>query len=178
MKLVTAGQMRALEQAAVSGGTSFDELMEQAGLAVAQEAWLSLGVVEGRRILVLAGPGNNGGDGLVAARHLAEWGADVVVYLLAPRAGDKNLDLARERGVSCLVATDDAAYTSLQQALDGAEMVIDALLGTGRSRPIDGTLADVLRRLSTATQRAMPPKIIAVDLPTGIDSDSGRADPA
>ena len=176
MKLVTAVQMRALEQSAVSAGASLDELMEQAGLAVAQEAWLSLGVVEGRRILVLAGPGNNGGDGLVAARHLADWGADVVVYLLAPRAGDKHLDLVRERGVSCLVATDDAAYTSLQQALDGAELVIDALLGTGRGRPIDGALADVLRRLNGATHRAMPPKIIAVDLPTGIDADSGRAD--
>lgn len=177
MKLVTTAQMRALEQSAVAGGTSLDDLMEQAGLAAAQEAWLSLGVVEGRRILVLAGPGNNGGDGLVAARHLADWGADVVVYMLAPRTGDKNLDLLRERSVSCVVASDDADRASLQRALDGAEMVLDALLGTGRSRPIEGTLAEVLLRVRAATERAMPPKIIALDVPTGIDADSGRADP-
>jgi NAD(P)H-hydrate epimerase len=169
--------MRALEASAVTVGTSLDELMEQAGLAVAQEAWLSLGVVEGRRILVLAGPGNNGGDGLVAARHLAGWGADVVVYLLAPRSGDKNFDLVAERGVPAFVAAEDEEYASLQHALDGAEMVIDALLGTGHSRPIDGALADVLRRLRAAAGRPTPPKIIAVDLPTGVDADSGRADP-
>ncbi|MEX0749376.1 MAG: NAD(P)H-hydrate epimerase, partial [Dehalococcoidia bacterium] len=64
MKLVTSAQMRALEQQAVDAGTSLDALMEAAGLAVAQEVWLSRGVVAGRRVLVLVGPGNNGGDGL------------------------------------------------------------------------------------------------------------------
>jgi NAD(P)H-hydrate epimerase len=88
--------MRALEQAAVDAGVLLDELMEQAGLAVAQEVWLTLGVVAGRRVLVLAGPGNNGGDALVAARHLAEWEADVVVYLLAPR-DDARVGAVRER---------------------------------------------------------------------------------
>lgn len=178
MKLVTAAQMRDLEQRAVAAGTSLDELMEQAGLAVAQEAWLSLGTVAGRRILVLCGPGNNGGDGLVAARHLAEWEGDVVVYLLAPRAEtDANLATVRERGVPVFTADGDADFSALQQALDGAELVIDALLGTGRRRPIEGALAEVLRRVGDATARAHPPKVVAVDLPTGIDADSGRADP-
>ena len=177
MKLVTAHQMLELEQAAIAAGGTVEELMQQAGLAVAQEVWLTLGVVEGRRILVLVGPGNNGGDGLVAAEHLAEWGADVVVYLLRERSGDALLDLVSVRGTPTFVATDDAEYASLQEALDGAEMVIDALLGTGRSRPIDGELAEVLRRLHAAAQRPAPPKVIAVDLPTGVDADSGRADP-
>jgi len=177
VKLVTAAQMRELEQAAVAAGTPLDELMEQAALAVAQEAWMSLGVVEGRRILVLVGPGNNGGDGLVAARHLTEWGADVAVYMLATRIGDTHLDLVAEAGVPVFVAADDAGFVSLREALEGAEMVIDALLGIGRSRPIEGTLAGVLRHLHAARGRSMPPKIIAVDLPTGVDADSGRADP-
>jgi NAD(P)H-hydrate epimerase len=151
--------------------------MEQAGLAVAQEAWLTLGVVAGRRIFVLVGPGNNGGDGLVAARHLAEWESDIVVYLIAPRPdGDANYARIVELGVPIVVAADDPEFTSLQEALDRAEMVVDALLGTGRSRPIDGTLAEVLRRLRAAGERTLPPKIIAVDLPTGVDADSGRAD--
>jgi NAD(P)H-hydrate epimerase len=170
--------MRALEQAAVDAGTSIGALMESAGLAVAQEVWMMLGVVAGRRILVLCGPGNNGGDGLVAARHLAAWDADVVVYLLAPRGEeDANLAQVRALGVPLFVADDDPAYERLQRALDGAEIVVDALLGTGRSRPIDGTLADILRRIDAARGRAVPPRIVAVDLPTGIDSDAGHADP-
>lgn len=178
MKLVTSEQMRTLEQAAVDAGTSLDELMEAAGLAVAQEAWLSVGSVAGRRMLVLVGPGNNGGDGLVAARHLAEWEADVVVYLLKPRAGDDaKLQLVRELDVPVFVAEDDDGLASLQQALDGAEVVVDALLGTGRARPLEGTIAEILRRLRDARERPRPPLVVAVDLPTGVDADSGRADP-
>jgi NAD(P)H-hydrate epimerase len=169
--------MQDLERKAVEAGTPLDALMEQAGLAVAQEAWLTLGVVAGRRILVLVGPGNNGGDGLVAARHLAEWESDIVVYLLAARPdGDINYARIRELGVPVVIATDDPDFTSLQGALDTAEMVIDALLGTGRSRPIEGALAEILRRLRAAEGRTHPPKVIAVDLPTGVDADSGRAD--
>src|SRR5439155_20543590 len=74
MKLVTADQMRLIEQRAIEAGVSIAELMEAAGLAVAQEAWLALGLTPGRRVLVLVGAGNNGGDRLVAARHLAERG--------------------------------------------------------------------------------------------------------
>ena len=178
MKLVTAAQMHDLEQDAVAAGTSLDELMEQAGLAVAQEAWLSLGVVAGRRMLVLCGPGNNGGDGLVAARHLAAWEGDVVVYLIAPRdPADANMAKVRELGVPVFAATEDTDGAALVRALDGAELVIDALLGTGRSRPIEGVLAQILQRLHEAERRTHAPKIVAVDLPTGVDADSGQADP-
>ena len=76
MKLVTAAQMRELEAAAVAAGSTEAQLMEEAGLAVAQEAWMMLGTLEGPAHRRPGGPGNNGGDGLVAARHLAEWGAD------------------------------------------------------------------------------------------------------
>lgn len=175
MKLVTAEQMRALEERAVVAGTSLDELMEAAGLAVAQEAWMSLGVVAERRVLVLCGPGNNGGDGLVAARHLAEWEADVAVYLLAPR-DDTRVQRLRELNVPVFTATDDAAYESLQQAVDGAELIVDALLGIGGRRTAEGALAEVLRRAGAARERRLPPQVIAVDVPTGVDADSGTAD--
>lgn len=176
MKLVTSDQMRALEQAAVEAGASLDELMEAAGLAVAQEVWLSLGVVAGRRVLVLVGPGNNGGDGLVAARHLAEWEADVAIYLLAPRDDDK-LARVRELDVPVFSAAEDQESMTLQEALDGAEVVIDALLGIGRQRPIDGDLARILERLHASSKNARPPQIVAVDVPTGVNADSGDARP-
>jgi hydroxyethylthiazole kinase-like uncharacterized protein yjeF len=178
VKLVTSAQMRALEDKAVQAGTSLDALMEEAGLAVAQEAWLTLGVVAGRRVLVLVGTGNNGGDGLIAARHLADWDAEAIVYLLGPRPeNDLRLAALIERGVAVATATEDADGSLLRQSLDGAELVIDALLGIGRSRPIEGTLAAILRSLQTRLDAARPPKVIAVDLPTGVDADSGHADP-
>jgi len=177
VKLCTSEQMRALEQAAVEAGTPLDELMEQAGLAVAQEVWLNLGVVAGRRVLVLVGPGNNGGDGLVATRHLADWEADVCVYMLAPRDGDKNLDLVRERNVTLFSASDDAGSSRLAEALDGAEVIVDALLGTGRSRLIEGAMAEVLKRVRARCEGDRAPTVFAVDLPTGVDADTGQADP-
>jgi len=169
--------MRTLEQAAVQAGTPLSELMEQAGLAVAQEVWLNLGIVAGRRVLILVGPGNNGGDGLVAARHLADWDADVCVYMTRLRDGDKNLELVRERGVTIFDAEHDAGFEKLQEAMDGAEVVVDALLGTGASRPIGGVMAEILGRFRERTEGGRPPKVIAVDVPTGVDAASGRADP-
>ena len=177
MKLVTAAQMRALEQAAVEAGGSLEALMDAAGLAVAQEAWMQLGQLEGRRIAVLVGPGNNGGDGLVAARHLADWGAQVRCYALAPR-DDPQWTRTAEAGIPCgSVADDDADLEALRALVDSAELIIDALLGAGTSRPIAGTLARMLEALAAARAQRAAPRLIAVDLPTGIDPDSGLADP-
>jgi len=80
-------------------------------------------------------------------------------------------------GVPVYVASADDGYRMLDDVLGGAEIVIDALLGTGRSRPVEGALAEVLRRLRAAQGRPRPPKVVAVDLPTGVDGDSGHADP-
>ncbi|MGD9891499.1 MAG: NAD(P)H-hydrate dehydratase [Dehalococcoidia bacterium] len=178
MKLVTVAQMRDLERRSEESGVSTATLMENAGLAVAQEVWMLLGSLEERRILALCGPGNNGGDGLVAARHLFEWGAQVAVYLLAPRdPSDPNLAELVEREIPVTVATEDANYETLEGLLGAAECIIDALLGTGHARPIEGPLAAVMRRLSAARERTVRPRLVAVDLPTGIDADSGTADP-
>jgi NAD(P)H-hydrate epimerase len=179
MRLVTVAEMQAAEQ---NAGVPVAQLMENAGLAVAQEAWLLLGELADRRILVLCGPGNNGGDGLVAARHLKDWGADVAVALLTPRPEDPNLAQLREREVPVLVLEEQGAGikeqgSGLAEALSGAELVIDALLGTGRARPIEGAAAEVMTRLAMARQGRVPPRLLAVDLPTGVDADTGTADP-
>lgn len=177
MKLVTVAEMQRAEREAA---VPVPQLMENAGLAVAQEAWLTIGELAERRILVLAGPGNNGGDGLVAARHLKDWGAEVCVYLLKPREiADPVFAALLQRQVMTAVAQDEAAagYPTLVEWLQRADLVIDALLGTGRARPVEGTLADVLDRLRAARQRRLPPHLIAVDLPTGVDADTGSVDP-
>ncbi|MXX80476.1 MAG: NAD(P)H-hydrate dehydratase [Chloroflexi bacterium] len=176
MKLLTSAEMRELEQRAESAGVSTDTLMENAGLAVAQEIWMQLGSLEDRRIAVLVGPGNNGGDGLVAARHLHEWGAQVRVYALRERS-DAQWTQTVEQGVPCGAASDDEDFEALEALLSGAEAIVDALLGTGSSRPIDGDLAEIMQRLAAVRERTVKPKLVAVDLPTGLDADSGRLDP-
>ncbi|MCZ6866479.1 MAG: bifunctional ADP-dependent NAD(P)H-hydrate dehydratase/NAD(P)H-hydrate epimerase, partial [Chloroflexi bacterium] len=101
MKIVTVKEMRRLEESASNHGISTDDLMERAGLAVAQEVRKALRTVAGKRVLVLVGPGNNGGDGLVAARHLARWGASVTAYLATKRQEeDPKLDLALREEVT------------------------------------------------------------------------------
>jgi NAD(P)H-hydrate epimerase len=152
--------------------------MEKAGLAVAQKARGVLGDVRGVPILVLVGPGNNGGDGLVAARHLGGWGAEVTAYLALPRRGDDpKRRLLLDSGITPLPAEDDPGFSLLAGRLAEARLVIDAVLGTGNSRPIEGTLAEVLAML--AGQRAVRPGLglMALDLPTGLDADTGEADP-
>jgi hydroxyethylthiazole kinase-like uncharacterized protein yjeF len=177
MKIVTASEMRQLEQRAEAAGISTQQLMENAGLATAQEAWMLLGAVEGRSVLVLVGPGNNGGDGLVAARHLADWGAATSVYLTRPRDNDDNLRQVRSRSIEVSEADSDADQTLLDRALTQADLVVDALLGTGRARPIEGVLATILDRLADARKSLHRPGLLAVDLPTGVDADTGAVDP-
>lgn len=176
MKLLTSTEMRELEGRAEAAGVSTDTLMENAGLAVAQEIWMQLGSLEDRRIAVLVGPGNNGGDGLVAARHLFEWGAQVRVYAVRERA-DSQWNQTVEMGVPCGTVSEDDNFEALEALLSGAEAIVDALLGTGSSRPIEGDLAEIMVRLAAIRSRTVKPKLVAVDLPTGLDADSGRLDP-
>src|SRR5919109_3753192 len=133
MKLVTTAQMRTLEQVAVDAGATWPGLMEQAGWGVAQEAMRLLGAVQGRRILALIGPGNNGGDGLVAARHLHDAGAQVTLYLWrrADSPDDSNRRLCRERDIVEREASADHGKNDLQRLLAESDLVLDALLGMG-----------------------------------------------
>ncbi len=179
MKLVTSAEMRELEAAAVAAGSSEAQLMEEAGLAVAQEGWMLLGTLEGRRIVVLVGPGNNGGDGLVAARHLRDWGAEVSVYIPRARRDESLLEELEQREIPILRGEQDANSAQLEDLLKVADLVIDALLGIGQKRPLDAAepLALALLKLAEARTGYSPPKLIAVDLPTGMDSDNGSVDP-
>src|SRR4051812_1322070 len=109
MKLVTTTQMRALEQAAVDAGATWPGLMEQAGWGVAQVVIQLLGTLQDRRILVLIGPGNNGGDGLVAARHLHDGGAHVslVIWRRDDSPDDANRRRCAERAIATYALADD-----------------------------------------------------------------------
>ena len=181
-KLVTTEQMRALEAAAVEAGVSEASLMAEAGLAAAQEAWMAVGAMAERGILFLVGPGNNGGDALVAARELSQWGGVPFVYLLRARAADDPVWQAFvETELPYLVAgDDDPTFERLEGLLAEAAAIVDGLLGIGANyleRPIEGELAEVLTRVAAARERIAPAQVLALDVPTGVDADSGYADP-
>jgi hydroxyethylthiazole kinase-like uncharacterized protein yjeF len=197
MQILTVDEMRRLERAADEDGHSYDEMMERAGRAVA-EAVKARASVAGKRVLVLVGPGNNGGDGLVAARYLSEAGANVACYLLKPRDDeDANFAAVRERELFVADASTDKRWRVLHQLVTSADVLIDALLGTGVHLPLEGSVAVMLervragletRRIEPAAARrfvtlndpgkAKPPAlIVAVDGPSGLDYDSGDVDP-
>jgi NAD(P)H-hydrate epimerase len=171
--------MRDIERRCAERGLPSEVLMENAGLAFAQEIKRMLGGVVGCRIAALIGPGNNGGDGLVAARHLRDWGAKVHVCLCAPRSQeDPNYRLVLERGIPCFEAGDEKDLSAFGAMVSSSEVIIDALLGTGRLRPIEGAMKLALDIAKEAKRKRPPTKIVALDLPSGLDSDSGRTDPA
>jgi NAD(P)H-hydrate epimerase len=179
MKIVTSDGMRALERRCEEAGVSTDALMEQAGLAVARVAWREVGSQAGAGVLVLVGPGNNGADGLVAARRLQEWGADVTAYLCAVRPlEDPKLLLATATGVAAVDGNSDRDSTSLQALLKETRLVVDAVLGTGQTRPIEPPLARVLAVVREQRSRRGDLRLLALDLPTGLSADTGDIDPA
>lgn len=154
--ILTSEAMRLAEQAAIDHGTSVATLMERAGAALAEAAVRFAGPIPA---LILCGPGNNGGDGYVAARHLAERGVTVrVAALTNPKT--QAAQWARSRF--------DGAVEQLSEHTEPAPLLIDALFGTGLKRSLDPLIAEQLHRLSeTAFVR------VACDLPSGVESDSG-----
>ena len=155
---------RAIEQAALAGlppGT----LMQRAGLAVAR---LAVAVApHARRIWIACGPGNNGGDGLEAAAHLQAWGfAPWVTWLGTPERCPADARGAWQRAVAAGVALADAP----PENLGAQDLIIDALLGIGARRAPDGRMAEWIARI-----HAQAAPVLAVDLPTGLDADTGQA---
>ncbi|MBM3946222.1 MAG: bifunctional ADP-dependent NAD(P)H-hydrate dehydratase/NAD(P)H-hydrate epimerase, partial [SAR202 cluster bacterium] len=130
MKLVTVQEMLEVEEAAVKRGVALDTLMENAGLAVARVAMDLLANTIRPQVVVLVGPGNNGSDGLVAARHLQTRGASVTAYLTTPRTpADPKLARAAAEGVGVAHANEDPDLTLLQRLLGDSTLVVDAVFG-------------------------------------------------
>ncbi|WP_018044545.1 bifunctional ADP-dependent NAD(P)H-hydrate dehydratase/NAD(P)H-hydrate epimerase [Methylobacterium sp. 88A] len=157
-RLITVDAMRRMDAAAIAAGVPGIELMRRAGAAVAARA--ATMVVAPSRILVLCGPGNNGGDGLVAARLLERNGYAVDLVCTVPvdsLTGDAALAAAEWQGV-VLTEADPA----------GAALVIDALFGAGLSRDLDGAAKTLVERVA-----ATDVPVLAVDIPSGIDGDTG-----
>lgn len=147
MKIVTVKEMQRLEEACREMGVTTDILMENAGKAVAEETQRILEEAKRNCVLVVAGPGNNGGDGLVAARYLYDYGYRVGLYLCGEReAGDTNLKMILERDMPCIGSQDDEGLSKLGELVKSSDVVIDALFGTGRSRPSAASIKRCLKK--------------------------------
>jgi NAD(P)H-hydrate epimerase len=159
LEILSVAEMGEADRLTIAAGTPGIVLMQAAGRAVADEVQRRFPTGP---VVVLCGPGNNGGDGFVAARFLSESGRSVRVALLGERAalkGDAALAASAWNG-SVLALSPDV--------LSDGVVVVDALFGAGLSRPLDGTALDVVRELN---RRRLP--VIAVDLPSGVNGDSG-----
>jgi hydroxyethylthiazole kinase-like uncharacterized protein yjeF len=179
MKVVTVEEMRQLEERSVGAGVSLDSLMEAAGLGVARRIGQLLNGPRGKRVLVLVGPGNNGGDGLVAARYLSDWGALVTLYMTSPKRGcDDKYEECRSRRIRILEADDGGDHFSLESYLSLTDVVLDAMFGIGQRFPLEGSFADVCHTLKKARRQQPSPMLIALDVPTGVDAETGAVDDA
>lgn len=174
MKLLTAAEMAVMDrQATEQYGIPSLTLMENAGRLVSETAIDMLGDPRHRRIAIFCGKGNNGGDGLVAARHLAGKGAEVSLFILGSFQDLKadpgaNLQAAGRAGLSVVAIPDSQALAAAGKAAVGAALLIDALLGTGFTPPLKGLYAEAVTLLNS-----LGPPILAVDVPSGVSSDSG-----
>ncbi|HMA48295.1 MAG TPA: NAD(P)H-hydrate dehydratase [Magnetospirillaceae bacterium] len=157
--LLSTREMAAADQAAIAAGTRGIELMEAAGWQVAR---LVRQHYTPRKTVILCGPGNNGGDGFVAARLLDRWGWPVKIALLGERGalkGDAALAAAR---------WDGPVHPLTEDMLSGDPLVIDALFGAGLARPLEGSARAIIEKIS---ERGL--SMVAVDLPSGVNGDSG-----
>ena len=175
MRVLNTAQMREADRRTIADlGVPSPALMEQAGRQVvaALEARWPLG--PDRRIAVVCGKGNNGGDGFVAARILHARGAAVRVCLAAPETdveGDAkvNLSALRRVGVPVVDVSEPAAWAAARTAVGDCRLVVDALFGTGLARPVAGHWRSILADLDAAD-----PPVVSIDLPSGLSADSAQ----
>jgi len=159
-ELLTTAQMGRADRLAVEAGVESLLLMENAGRAVANEVRRLVG--GGARVTILCGPGNNGGDGFVAARYLREDGVEARVGLLAPLTvlkGDAAVMAQRWKGTSEPLSA---------VMLDESDVIVDALFGAGLARPLDGEAAAAVEAMNASGK-----PVVAVDVPSGVDGTTG-----
>jgi NAD(P)H-hydrate epimerase len=183
MKALTAAQMREVDRLTSERyGVPSLQLMENAGAAIAEYLWNSYPELHARNVIILCGKGNNGGDGFVVARRLRERGVAPQVFLFAePSAvrGDAaaNLKSWQQQMGDLRIVTGAAEWDSARAALADADLIVDALLGTGLAGPAEGLLAQVIQDVNAVSARAVARgdsrrvHVVAVDTPSGLASD-------
>jgi hydroxyethylthiazole kinase-like uncharacterized protein yjeF len=176
MKALTAAEMREVDRLSTERyGIASLTLMENAGTSVAQFIGQKFSRLERRRIIVLCGKGNNGGDGFVVARKLKEMGGNPAVYLFAnpqEMRGEAAINCKRwqDSGGELHLVTSANEFAPARAAIGSAEIILDALLGTGTRGPVEGVLREAIE---AANARRPEQTVVAVDIPSGAAADTG-----
>ncbi len=179
MKLVSVSEMRLVEQEADANGLTYEMMMENAGHNLSREV-LQLAYAqndeEDIQVLGFVGPGNNGGDTLVALTHLAEKGWKARAYLVKRKAaGDPLVKRLEDADGEIYLAEKDADFHQLTAFLETADVVLDGVLGTGFKLPLKADVGKVLGAVKTILGTIeWQPLIVAVDCPSGVDCDTGE----
>jgi ADP-dependent NAD(P)H-hydrate dehydratase / NAD(P)H-hydrate epimerase len=177
MKILTVAEMREVDRLTTERyGLPGLTLMENAGRSVAEFMRAKFRKLERRRIAVLCGKGNNGGDGFVAARHLADMGAKVFAVLVAApdeMRGDvgTNLERWRKSGGEIEMVRSAADWKAVRASVASADILVDALLGTGVRGDVKGLLREVIEDVN---RHAAGKAVVAVDIPSGLPADTGH----
>ena len=177
MKLVTVSEMRSIEQEADSNGLTYGQMMENAGTSLA-EVVLDLLDENGDKpgVVGLVGPGNNGGDALVALSFLAAQGWRARAYLVnRPAEKDPLIERVRQAGGEIISSTLDKDHDMLKAFIGSASVVLDGILGTGFKLPLKKEISEILQAVNSAiSDLDWPPYVIAVDCPSGVNCDTGE----
>jgi hydroxyethylthiazole kinase-like uncharacterized protein yjeF len=178
MKILTAVESREVDRLTTERhGIPSLMLMENAGKSVVAYIKQRFAKLGRRRIVVLCGKGNNGGDGFVVARHLLEMGARSTVYLFADPGevgGDAAVNLKRwqDAGRELRIVRNENEWQAAKTSISLADIIVDALLGTGLRGPVEGLLREVIEDVN---RRKPEVAVVAVDIPSGLSADSGEA---
>ncbi len=180
MKLVTVSEMIAVEKEADANGLTYNQMMENAGHNLAREV-MELAYYQDDedevQVFGLVGPGNNGGDTLVALAHLAEKGWTARAYLVKRKAkNDPLVKRLEEAEGEIILAESDEGFHQLQAFIETADVLLDGVLGTGFKLPLKEDIGRVLEAAQGfLAEMEWPPLVVAVDCPSGVDCDSGQA---
>ncbi len=177
MRLVSVEQMKAIEKEADAAGLTYAQMMQNAGQGLA-EVVQSLPIEDSEQeVFGLVGPGNNGGDTLVALAHLAADGWRARAYLIK-RKRDALVDRLEKAGGEIIVGEEDEDFASLSAFVQTATVLLDGVLGTGIKLPLKDEVADVLAEVQSILEELGDrPIVVAVDCPSGMDCDTGEAAP-
>ncbi|MCL2351294.1 MAG: NAD(P)H-hydrate dehydratase [Firmicutes bacterium] len=175
MKAVTSGQMRMIERIAIDEfGIPAIILMENAAARVAEACMRALSGISRPKVTVIAGPGNNGGDGFAAARHLYMHGVDAGIIFVGDLGAVKgaaltNLEIVRRLGIPVTPVPAADSPMDVPYALETCDLVVDALFGTGLDRDLEGSFAYIVEMVNSYARR-----VISVDIPSGVNADNGK----
>lgn len=169
---VTAAEMKEIEKCADEAGLSYSQMMENAGSGAVDYIYSQISVA-GKSILIFCGKGNNGGDGFVAARKLTEQGASVTLILAEgkPRTADaiKNRQICKDMSIP---ETDLGDWDGILRLTEQTDLIIDAIYGTG----FHGMLREPVRQAARIINQSNA-VVYALDIPSGLNADTGEADP-